>query len=194
MLFFIDSCATFRAEFSVGLQRCAALRARCAYTLPPALFLEHGAVPLGHLRVSPDLFHGPAGLGCRHFDAQIGRALLAETFRLIPAAFPADPGRASGTLHEILTKFLHGFFKRFVMSFFPCGRAGFFAEIGYLPQKAAEKTACRIKRAGYGSEGRCLKPCPVSCAAPVAVKFELESLIGALIGVIAGELYFCHGL
>ena len=132
MLFFVDFCAAFRAEFRVGLEWSAALRAGGAYALPPAFLLKHGAVTFRHFRVRPYLLHGKARLGGGHFNARIGRALLAQTFRLIPAAFPADPRRASRALHEIRTKLLHGFFKSFVMSFFPCCRTGFFAQIGYL--------------------------------------------------------------
>ncbi len=48
-------------------------------------------VCFGHLRVSPDLFHTSARLRRSHLDADIGRAVLAEPFCLVPALLPAYP-------------------------------------------------------------------------------------------------------
>jgi hypothetical protein len=64
--------------------------------------------------------------------------------------------------------------------------------VGGLPEDAAKKAAGRIERTRDAASGPGLDAGAVAIAAPIAVEFKLEAVIGAVIVIIAGKLDFFH--
>jgi hypothetical protein len=76
----------------------------------------------------------------------------------------------------------------------PLGGAYPLADIRGVTEDSTEKAAGGVQGAGNRAKDEWLETRAVAVAATIAIELELEAVIGALIGVIAGELDFlAHG-
>jgi hypothetical protein len=76
------------------------------------------------------------------------------------------------------------------MGFFPARRTHPLTDIRSLTEDTAEQAVGRVQCAGNGANNKGLEASTIACSTAIAVKLELKSLVGALIGVIAGEFNF----
>ena len=84
---------------------------------------------------------GTLGSGGGPLLFKVWRAVLTESGSLVPAHFRADPFAAPGALMEMLTNFLDGCFKSFVMGFPANGSLHFISTVGGIMEKAAKEVA-----------------------------------------------------
>ena len=123
----LDGGATFGAEFGAGFERRPTVRASRTQFVPGRVVLYVvGAGPHGFDRLVGD----SPGLGRRHLDRGIGRAVKAQPSFLVPTALTAYPVVATRALHKKRANLFGRLGKALVVGALPSSRVNSIADVG----------------------------------------------------------------